>query len=110
MKEYTTHEIAEYIINSPYLMYEDGYYCVHCHPETGLNYRGISDPENIVVYVPCEYAEGIEREEMDAKESESDEDFVQICERLTEKLNEELKKYDEGEKAFEEYMRKLDCD
>lgn len=90
MKEYTAHDIAEYIIDSPYLMYEMGDYCVHCHPETGLNYRGISDPDNIIIYIPCEYAEGIEREEMDAKESESDPDFMEICEKLADALNREI--------------------
>lgn len=83
-------EIAEYIIDSPALMYEDGEYCAHWSEEKGLNYDGNTDPENITVSVPCEYADGMSREEFDGKEDLQDSDFMRICEELAEKLNAEI--------------------
>lgn len=90
MKKFTPKDIAEYIIESFSELYEDGFYYVHCHPETGLNYRGNSDPENITVCVPCYYADGLDRFEFDSKENESDPDFMEICSALADKLNLEL--------------------
>ena len=86
----TVKEIAEYIINSPSLMYEDGEYFVHWSEEKGLNYDGNTDSENITVSVPCEYADGMSREEFDSKENLDDPDFMRICEELADKLNEEI--------------------
>lgn len=83
-------EIAEYIINSPSLMYEDGEYFAHWSGEKGLNYDGNTDPENITVSVLCEYADGMSRDEFDSKESLDDPEFMQICEELADKLNEEI--------------------
>ena len=79
----TSKEIAEYIINSPALMYEDGEYFAHWSGEKGLNYEGNTDPGNITVSVPCE-------EEFDSKENLDDPDFMRICEELADKLNEEI--------------------
>lgn len=90
MKKFTAHDIAEYIIESFSELYEDGYYCVHYNPETGLNYKGNMDPENITVCARCDYADGLDRCEFDAKESENDPEFMDICEELAEKLNSEL--------------------
>ena len=86
----TVKEIAEYIINSPALMYEDGEYFAHWSEEKGLNYDGNTDPENITVSAPCDYADSMSREEFDEKESLEDCDFMQICEELANKLNEEI--------------------
>ena len=86
----TKEQIAEYIIESMGMMYEDGGYYVHYNPETGFNYTGNSDPENITVSALCDYADGMSREEFDEKESLEDCDFVQICEELADKLNEEI--------------------
>lgn len=86
----TVKEIAEYIIDSPVLMYEDGEYFAHWSEEKGLNYDGSTDPENITVSVPCDYADGMSREEFDSKERLSDPDFMRICEELSDKLNEEI--------------------
>ena len=85
----TVKEIAEYIIDSPALMYEDGEYFAHWSEEKGLNYDGNTDPENITVSAPCDYADSMSREEFDNKESLSDPDFMRICEELAKKLNEE---------------------
>lgn len=90
MKKISVEEIAEYIIDSLALMYEDGEYYAHWSEEKGLNYDGNTDPENITVSVPCEYADGISREEFDSKESLDDPDFMRICEGLADKLNEEI--------------------
>ena len=86
----TVKEIAEYIIDSPALMYEDGEYFAHWSEEKGLNYDGNTGPENITVSAPCDYADGMSREELDNKESLSDPDFMRICEELEKKLNEEI--------------------
>ena len=85
----TVKEIAEYIIDSPVLMYEDGEYFAQWSEEKGLNYDGNTDPENITVSAPCDYADSMSREEFDNKESLSDPDFMRICEELAKKLNEE---------------------
>lgn len=90
MKKITKLEVAQYLINSPSLMYEDGEYYAHWSEEKGLNYDGNMDPENITVSVPCEYADGMDREEFDSKESIDDSDFMEICETLAERLNEEI--------------------
>ena len=86
----TSKEIAEYIINSPALMYEDGEYFAHWSEEKGLNYEGNTDPGNITVSVPCEYADEMIREEFDSKENLDDPDFTRICEKLADRLNEEI--------------------
>lgn len=86
----TASEIAEYIIESMGMMYEDGGYFAHWSEEKGLNYDGNTDPENITVSALCDYADGMSREEFDSKESLSDPDFMQICEELADKLNEEI--------------------
>lgn len=86
----TVKEIAEYIIDSPALMYEDGEYFAHWSEEKGLNYDGNTDPENITVSAPCDYADSMSREEFDSKERLSDRDFMRICEELSDKLNEEI--------------------
>ena len=86
----TVKEIAEYIINSPALMYEDGEYFAHWSGEKGLNYEGNTDPGNITVSVPCEYADEMIREEFDSKENLDDPDFTRICEKLADRLNEEI--------------------
>lgn len=91
MKEYTAHDIAEYITESYLVMYQDGYYYVHYNPKTGFNYKGTQDPDNITVCVPCDYAEGLDRYEFDMKENESDPDFMAVCEKLADELNERLK-------------------
>lgn len=90
MKKITKLEVAQYLINSPSLMYEDGEYYAHWSEEKGLNYDGNMDPENITVCVPCEYAYEMSREEFDSKESVDDADFMGICEALAEKLSEEI--------------------
>ena len=86
----TIKEIAEYIINSTALMYEDGEYFVHWSEEKGLNYDGNTDSENITVSSACEYADGMSREKFDSKESLADPDFMRICEELAGKLNKEI--------------------
>lgn len=86
----TVKEIAEYIIDSPALMYEDGEYFAHWSEEKGLNYDGNTDPENITVFAYCDYAEGLDRMEFDSKENLDDPDFMRICEELADKLNEEI--------------------
>lgn len=86
----TAKEVAEYIINSPSLMYEDGEYFAHWSEEKGLNYDGNTDPGNITVSVPCSYADGMSREEFGSKEILDDPDFMQICEELADRLNEEI--------------------
>ena len=86
----TVKEIAEYIIGSPALMYEDGEYFAHWSEEKGLNYDGNTDPENITVSAPCDYADSMSREEFDSKEGVSDPDFMRICEELAEKLDKEI--------------------
>lgn len=86
----TASQIAEYIIESMGMMYEDGGYYTHYNPETGFNYKGNSDPENITVFAYCDYAEGLDRMEFDSKENLDDPDFMQICEELADKLNEEI--------------------
>ena len=86
----TASQIAEYIIESMGTMYEDGGYYTHYNPETGFNYKGNSDPENITVSAPCDYADSMSREEFDSKENLDDPDFMRICEELADKLNEEI--------------------
>ena len=86
----TVKEIAEYIIDSQALMYEDGEYFAHWSEEKGLNYDRNTDPENITVSAPCDYADSMSREEFDEKESLEDWDFMQICEDLADKLNQEI--------------------
>ena len=83
-------EIANYIINSSALMYEDGEYFAHWSEEKGLNYDGNTDQENITVSVPCEYADEMSRDEFDSKENLDDPDFMRICEELAQKLNKEI--------------------
>lgn len=90
MKKISVEEIAEYIIDSPALMYEDGEYYVHWSEEKGLNYDGNTDPENITVSAPCDYADSMSREEFDSKEDLRDSDFMRICEELADKLNAEI--------------------
>lgn len=48
------------------------------------------NPENITVMTVCDYADEMSREEFDEKESLTDCDFMQICEELADKLNEEI--------------------
>lgn len=86
----TVREIAEYIIDSPALMYEDGEYFVHWSEEKGLNYDGNMNPENITVSAPCDYADGMGRGEFDGKENLDDPDFMRICEELADKLSKEI--------------------
>lgn len=86
----TAKEIAEYIINSPSLMYEDGEYFAHWSEEKGMNYDGNTDPENTTVSAPCDYVDGMSRDEFDSKEDLKDPDFMRICEELAERLNEEI--------------------
>lgn len=86
--------VANYIINSTALMYENGYYCAHWSPKKGLNYDGNNDEDNITVYARCPYDEDVKsREEFDAKESIDDPDFLEVCENLTHQLNEEIEEY-----------------
>ncbi len=87
-------DIADYIINSPSMMYEDGYYYAHWSPENGLNYDGFSNLENISVASRCYYDDdgGMDRDEFDRKERLDDPDFMRICEDLAEKLNTEIDK------------------
>lgn len=82
--------IAEYLIESFSSMYEDGYYYVHWNPEIGLNYNGNDDPENITVCAKCDYAQGLDRCKFDSKESYDDPDFMTICEKLADLLNEKI--------------------
>lgn len=86
----TPKEVAKYIIDSPALMYEDGEYYAHWSKEKGLNYDGNMNPENITVMTVCDYADEMSREEFDEKESLADCDFMQICEELADKRNEEI--------------------
>lgn len=90
MKKISVEEIAGYIIDSPALMYEDGEYFAHWSEEKGLNYDGNTDPENITVSAPCDYADSMSREEFDGKEDLQDPDFMRICEELADKLNAEI--------------------
>ena len=83
-------EIANYIINSQTMMYEDGEYFAHWSEEKGLNYDGNMDPENITVSVLCEYTDEMSRDEFDSKENLDDPDFMRICEELAENLNKEI--------------------
>lgn len=91
MNKFTSHDIAEYIIESFTNMYEGGYYYVHYNTEIGLNYKGSSVPENITVCARCNYADGLDMREFDMKENENDHEFMEICEELAEKLNFEIK-------------------
>lgn len=90
MNKFTAHDIAKYIIDSFTILYEDGYYYIHYNPETGLNYKGNTVPDNITICVKCNYADELDRYEFDAKESENDGDFMEICEELANKLNERI--------------------
>lgn len=91
MNKVTTLEIANYIINSPSTMYEDGYYYAHWNEKDGLNYKGNSNQDNITVCVPCAYAAEIEnRDKFNAKESVDDEEFMRVCDTLADKLNKEI--------------------
>ena len=91
MNKVTALDIANYIINSPSTMYEDGYYYVHWNEEDGLNYKGNTNPNNITVCVPCTYAgEVANKDEFNARESVDDEDFMRVCDALADKVNEEI--------------------
>lgn len=90
MRKLTALEVADYIINSPYLMYEDGDYYIHWNPVHGLNYKGNSDPDNIIISIHCSYADGLSREEFETKESVNDSDFMSVCDALADKLNEKI--------------------
>lgn len=92
MKKISALEIAEYIMESMVSMYEDGSYYAHYNPDKGLNYEGNTDPENITVLASCNYADDLDRYEMEQKENTNDSDFMRICEELAEKLNEEIEK------------------
>lgn len=91
MNKVTALEVADYIIHSPYMLYEDGYYYAHWNPKERLNYKGNSDPDNITVCVPCAYADEVsDRDEFNAKESVDDEEFMRVCDALADKLNKEI--------------------
>lgn len=91
MKNPNALEIAKYIIDSPFTMYEDGYYYAHWNPEKGLNYDGNSNSDNIMVCVPCLYADDMESiDELTEKEDIDDMDFMSICESISQKLYEEI--------------------
>lgn len=92
MIKMSKNDVANYIINSPSIMFEDGCYYAHWSEDNGLNYDGNTDPENITVIAECQYADHISREEFDAKENINDFDFMAICEELAEKLNTEISK------------------
>lgn len=85
----TAEGIADYIINSPSSMYEDGYYHAHYSKDQGgLNYHGNDWLDNFTAVVACEYANGRSKKDFEKKENIDDPDFMEICEKLADKINE----------------------
>lgn len=91
-KHYTVEEIARYLIDSPFVMWEDGYYYAHWDEESGLVYE--YTPDTVDGRARAAYADEISREEFDAKESLADPDFMEVCEALAYDLNQQLAELD----------------
>lgn len=84
----TAEDVADYIINSPSSMYEDGYYHAHYSKDQGgLNYHEKDWHDNFTAAVACEYADGMRREDFYEKEDIDDPDFMEICKKLADKIN-----------------------
>lgn len=85
----TAEDVADYITNSPSSMYEDGHYhAYYSKDQGGLNYHEKDWHDNFTAAVACEYADGMRREDFYEKENIDDPDFMEICEKLADKINE----------------------
>lgn len=85
----TAEDVANYIIDSPSSMYEDGHYYAHYSKDQGgLNYHGKDWHDNFTAAAVCAYADGMRREDFYEKENIDDPDFMEICEKLADKINE----------------------
>ena len=92
MKIYTILDIANYLIDSDYSLFENDNYYLYYNPDTGLNYNGNTDPDNITITVTLsDY--GIDINNYDCLsdfENIDNPEFLTICEKLLDDLCEIL--------------------
>lgn len=86
-KKINPEDVARYIIGSPFLLYEDGYYYARYSHESGLTYEENAD---IYASTPVSFPEDFTRWDLDAWESLENPDFLRVCEKLARQINDEL--------------------